>query len=62
MARKPSQDDKLTKVTVVAKQPSRWRAGLQFTQEPTEVEVTDEQLEAIRSDALLAVVDAPKAA
>jgi len=45
-----------TKITVVAKQTSRFRAGLQFTQEPRDVEVTDQQLQAIKGDPLLAIV------
>ena len=43
-------------ITVVAKQPSRMRAGLAFTAEPREVEVTEAQAKAIAEDPLLAIV------
>ena len=49
----------LKKITVVAKQPSRWRAGLAFGAEPSTVEVTAEQLAMIEADPLLAVVATP---
>lgn len=48
---------KLIKVTVAALQPEgRWRAGLHFTQEPREVEVTEEQLQELKDDPIIAIV------
>lgn len=42
---------------VVAKQPQgRFRAGLQFTTEPREVEITAEQLKMIEADPVLTVM------
>ena len=43
-------------LTVVAKQPSRMRAGMAFTAEPRLVEVTEAQAKAIAEDPLLAIV------
>lgn len=48
--------EKKLSITVVAKQPSRWRAGMQFTSAPKAVEVTEAQHEAIKADPLLAIV------
>ena len=46
-----------TFVTVVAKQAmGRCRAGFQFTQEPREVAVTEDQLAMIQADPVLAIV------
>lgn len=44
-------------LTVVAKQPSRWRAGINFTAEPQTVEVTEKQAKAIAEDPLLAIIE-----
>ncbi len=62
MAKAEKEKVNLTTVWVLAKQPQgRWKAGLQFTPEPREVEVTDEQLELIAADPVLQVLSAPKA-
>lgn len=50
------------KFWVVAKQEQRMRAGLQFTKEPREVELTEEQHKAISADPLLAFTAAPRPA
>ena len=44
--------------TCVAKQPSRMRAGLQFSSVPRDVELTEEQYEAIKADPLMVVAPA----
>jgi Mu-like prophage FluMu N-terminal domain len=55
MAKEP--DKKLIKVSVAALQAEgRWRAGLHFTQEPREVEVTEEQLQELKDDPIIAIV------
>ena len=41
--------------TVVAKQPSRMRAGLQFGSVSRDVELTEEQYEAIKADPLMVI-------
>lgn len=51
--------EKKSSVTVAAKQPSRWRVGLQFTAEARTVEVTEDQLKLIEADPLLAIVITP---
>jgi hypothetical protein len=63
MAKEQANEVKLNKVWVVAKQPEgRWGAGMQFTQEPREVELTDEQLKQIEADPVLQLVMPPKPA
>lgn len=55
-AKKPDAKAAKTKVKVAARGvPSRMRAGMQFTSEVQEVEVTAEQLAAIRADKYLTV-------
>jgi hypothetical protein len=53
-----SKSEKTEKITVVAKQASRMRAGFQFTTDPREVDLTEAQFEAIKSDPLLAIIEA----
>ena len=63
MARKSEEKtEELTPTvfTVTARQPVRWRSGMQFGAEPRDVELTQEQAEAIFDDPLLVIV--PKAA
>jgi hypothetical protein len=45
-------------ITVIARQKSRWRCGMEFTAEPREAEVTEAQARAIADDPLLAIVPA----
>lgn len=47
-----------TAITVVARQKSRWRCGMEFTESPREVEVTEAQAKAIADDPQLAIVAA----
>jgi hypothetical protein len=55
-AKKPEAKAAKTKVKVAARGvPSRMRAGMQFISEVQEVEVTAEQLAAIRADKYLTV-------
>lgn len=48
---------KLTKITVRGlRGKTRWRAGEKFGEEPREVEVTEDQLAAIKADPELVIV------
>lgn len=49
-------------VSVTSRQPSRMRIGRAFTGEPSVIEVTAEELEALKADPQLVVADAPKEA
>ena len=54
--KKPETKTAKTRIKVAARGvPSRMRAGMQFTDEAREVEVTAEQLAAIRADKYLTV-------
>lgn len=54
--KKPATQPAKTKIKVAARGvPSRMRAGMQFTGDAQEVEVTAEQLAAIRADKYLTV-------
>lgn len=49
-------------VSVTSRQPSRMRIGKTFTGEPSVIEVTQDELDALKADPQLVVTDAPKAA
>lgn len=49
-------------VSVTSRQPSRMRIGQTFTGEPTVIEVSEEELDALKADPQLVVADAPKEA
>lgn len=47
-------------VSVTSRQPSRMRIGRAFTGEPTVIEVTEDEIEALMADPQLVVVEATK--
>ena len=56
-----AEKQKTEKITVVAKQAKGfWRAGLFFSNEPTTVDVTEDQRKTIEAEPMLAVVPNPK--
>lgn len=57
-----AKEEKKAKFTVVARQPSRWRAGQQFGAEPRDVDLTEEQAAAIAADPQLVITPVAEAA
>ena len=47
-------------VSVTSRQPSRMRIGKTFTGEPSVIDVTQDELDALKADPQLVVTDPPK--